>query len=155
MKIVDTALIGAIGATTALVGTTVVGGPAWALPADVTVTATAPSVADFNNIVQFLVATPASDEAKAANLEGGHSAVIVPRTVYSMGLFRAPRGSSSVSGPIARKGSRATLNLHARSAGRPDVNMPIDFVYQGNWKLASSSLCKGVKTVGLPIYCNA
>ena len=53
-----------------------------------------------------------------------------------------------MTGPIVRKGNVATVNLYARSAGRPDVNMPIDFVYQGNWKLASSSMCKGVKTVG-------
>ncbi len=147
-------LLAVLAALTALVGATAAG-PALALPADFTVTAQNPTVADFNNIVTFLVATPASDAAKARNVEGGESAVVVPRTVYNLGLFRAPRGSSTVTGPIVRKGNVATVNLHARSPGRPDVNMPIDFVYQGNWKLASSSMCKGVKTVGLPIYCNA
>ena len=147
-------LLAVLAALTALVGATAAG-PASALPADFTVTTQNPTVADFNNIVAFLVATPASDAAKARNVEGGEIAVVVPRTVYNLGLFRAPRGSSTVTGPIVRKGNVATVNLHARSAGRPDVNMPIDFVYQGNWKLASSSMCKGVKTVGLPIYCNA
>lgn len=34
--------------------------------------------------------------------------------------------------------------------------MKVDFVREGgNWKLASSSMCEGVKAVGLPIFCNA
>lgn len=32
--------------------------------------------------------------------------------------------------------------------------MTIEFKKQGNWKLAASSLCQGVKAVGLNIYCN-
>ena len=155
MRFLHTTLITGVAALTALVGGATIGGTAAALPANFTVSAANPSVADFNSIVQFLVATPASDTAKAANIEGGESAVVVPRTVYNLGLFRAPKGSAGVSGPIVRTDSRATLKMHARSAGRPDISMPIDFVYQGNWKLASSSMCQGVKTVGLPIYCNA
>ncbi|MFT4200572.1 hypothetical protein [Gordonia sp. (in: high G+C Gram-positive bacteria)] len=149
------AFIAAVAASTALVGTVGITSEASALPANFKVTKANPSVGDLNNIVTFLVATPASDEAKAANVEGGRDAVVVPRTVYNLGLFRAPRGSANVTGPIKRKGNRATVDMHARSAGRPDINMPIDFVYQGNWKLAANSMCKGVKTVGLPIYCNA
>lgn len=155
MKTIRTAMITLAVAGAASVGVSAVAGPASALPANFTVTTKNPTAGDLNNIVHFLVATPASDDAKAANVEGGHNAVVVPRTVYNLGLFRAPKGSAGVSGPITRKGNRATIEMHARSAGRPDINMPIDFVYQGNWKLASSSMCKGVKTVGLPIYCNA
>ncbi|MFT3898981.1 MAG: hypothetical protein QM728_01875 [Gordonia sp. (in: high G+C Gram-positive bacteria)] len=151
-----TALIATVAASTALVGTVGMNTEASALPANFKVTKANPSAQDLDNIVKFLVATNASDQAKAANVEGGQSAVVVPRTVYQQGLFRAPRGSSKVTGPVTRKGTtRVTANLHARSAGRPDINMPIDFVYQGNWKLAANSMCKGVKTVGLPIYCNA
>lgn len=130
--------------------------PAAPLPADFTVTADEPTVAQLNDLVYFLVATPASDEAKARNLEGGQGAVVVPQTVYRVGFFRAPRGGSQVSGPLERDGNRITARLHASSAGIPDVAMPIVFVHQdGNWRLSSDSLCQGVRTLGLPIFCNA
>ncbi len=130
--------------------------PASTLPADYAVTAADPSLADLNNIVYFITATPASDEAKARNIEAGMGGVIVPKTVYNLGLFRAPRGWSRVTGPMQRSGDSITVQLHAFSAGMPGVDMPITFVRQdGVWKLASSSLCAGVRTVGLPIYCNA
>ena len=57
---------------------------------------------------------------------------------------------------MERNGDTITVQLHSFSAGIPDISMPINFVYKdGNWRLASSSMCQGVKTVGLPIYCNA
>ncbi|GAB09634.1 hypothetical protein GOARA_044_00080 [Gordonia araii NBRC 100433] len=155
MKIARSALVALLATVTALLGATVVASPASALPANFKVTTKNPSVADLGNIVKFLVETPASDEAKAANVEGGMNAVVVPRTVYNLGLFRAPRGWNKVSGPLARKSpTRVQVHLTSASVGRPTINMPIDFVYQGNWKLAASSMCQGVKTVGLPIYCN-
>lgn len=124
-------------------------------PANFTVTTANPSVQDFGDIVSFLVETPASDAAKAANLEGGMNAVIVPKTVYGLGLFRAPKGWNEVTGPVARNGNTATVNLRSGSAGRPTIATKIEFKYiGGNWKLASNSLCHGVKTVGLNIYCN-
>lgn len=131
--------------------------PAAPLPADFTVTADEPTVAQLNDLVYFLVATPAADEAKARNLEGGQGAVVVPQTVYRVGFFRAPRGGSQVSGPLERDGDRITARLHVSSAGIPDVAMPIVFVRQGgNWRLSSDSLCQGVRTLlGLPIFCNA
>lgn len=131
--------------------------PAIAAPgAGFRVTSENPTAAELNDLVQFIVTTPASDADKAANVEGGMSSVVVPRTVYTLGLFRAPRGSSEVTGPLARNGNRVTGNLTASSVGIPTVRMKVDFVREGgNWKLASSSMCEGVKAVGLPIFCNA
>ena len=54
------------------------------------------------------------------------------------------------------RSERITARLHASSAGIPDVAMPIVFVRRdGNWRLSSDSLCQGVRTLGLPIFCNA
>lgn len=131
--------------------------PAFAAPgAGFRVTSANPTAAELNDLVQFIVATPASDADKAANVQGGMSSVVVPRTVYTLGLFRAPRGSSEVTGPLARNGNTVTGNLTASSVGIPTVRMKVNFVREGgNWKLASSSMCEGVKAVGLPIFCNA
>ncbi len=131
--------------------------PALAAPgAGFRVTSEKPTAAELNDLVQFIVATPASDADKAANVQGGMSSVVVPRTVYTLGLFRAPRGSSRVTGPITGSGDRVTGDLTANSVGIPTVRMKVDFVREGgNWKLASSSMCEGVKAVGLPIFCNA
>lgn len=126
------------------------------LPANFTVTTDDPSVQDLQNIVTFLVATPASDGAKAANVEGGQAAVVVPKTVYSLGLFRAPLGWHKVSGPLQRDGDRITAQLTSGSVGRPTIALPIVFKkIDGNWRLSAESLCRGVQTVGLNIYCNA
>ena len=115
-----------------------------------------PTVEELNGIVHTLVATPASDDEKAALLEAGHAGVVVPRTVYTMGLFRAPNGWFEITGPVTVTGNRATAHLNSGSVGRPSISLDINFVYvDGRWKLASSSMCQGVKTVGLPIYCNA
>ncbi|MGB3303180.1 MAG: hypothetical protein WA934_01600 [Gordonia sp. (in: high G+C Gram-positive bacteria)] len=125
------------------------------LGANFTVTAVRPTLTDLGNIVKFLVETQASDEAKAANVEGGMAAVVVPRTVYSLGLFRAPLGWNKVTGPLVQQGSSVTATLNSGSAGRPTIRMTIEFKkIDGNWRLAASSLCQGVKAVGLNIYCN-
>ena len=129
--------------------------PATPLPADYAVTSKNPTIEELNGIVHFLTATDAPDSAKTRNIEAP-DAVVVPKTVSRIGLFRAPRGGSTVSGPIRRDGNRITVHLDAHSAGIPTVSMPITFVYKdGNWRLASSSMCAGVRTLGLPIYCNA
>ena len=129
--------------------------PSTPLPADYVVTSKNPTIEELNGIVHFLTATDASDSAKTRNIEAP-DAVVVPKTVSRIGLFRAPRGGSTVSGPIKRDGNRITVHLDAHSAGIPTVSMPITFVYKdGNWRLASSSMCAGVRTLGLPIYCNA
>lgn len=119
------------------------------------VTVDRPTLADLYSIVRFLVETPASDQAKAANVEGGMAAVVVPRTVYSLGLFRAPLGWNKITGPLVQNGNSVTATLNSGSAGRPTIRMTIEFKkLDGNWKLAASSLCQGVKAVGLNIYCN-
>ncbi|MFW0789261.1 hypothetical protein [Gordonia sp. CPCC 205333] len=142
----------------AVAGTALITTPAQAksFPANFKVTAANPSLGDLNDIVEFLVETPASDQAKAANVEGGMNSVVVPRTVYQLGLFRAPRGWNEVTGPLVQKGNSVTATLNSGSAGRPTIRMTIEFKrLDGNWKLAASSLCRGVKTVGLNIYCNS
>ncbi|CAM3056467.1 hypothetical protein [Skermania piniformis] len=126
------------------------------LPPNFTVTTDQPSLDDLDAIVEFLVETPASDEAKAANVEGGMDAVIVPKTVYALGLFRAPQGWNEMTGPLVQDGNRVTATLNSFSAGRPEIRMTIEFKkLAGNWKLSADSFCAGVKTVGLDIYCNA
>ncbi|AZA10731.1 hypothetical protein [Corynebacterium gerontici] len=130
--------------------------PATPLPANFRVTNPNPSLDELNAIIHFLVATPASDEAKAANLEGGRAAVMIPQTVYRLGLFRAPLGWKEVTGPLELGQDRAVATLISESAGRPGVHTRIQFVYRdGNWRLANASICEGVRTVGLPLECPA
>lgn len=114
-----------------------------------------PTPEELSEIVYFLTATDAPDEEKKRYLEA-EDAIIVPQTVSRTGIFRAPRGGSEVTGPVTREGDTVTAQLHSWSQGIPDVNIPIQFIYRdGTWRLASSSICLGVQTVGLPIYCNA
>lgn len=130
--------------------------PSSPLPADYAVTTPNPTIDQLNGIVYSLIAMPSDDAAKARNLEAGAAGTVVPNTVYNLGIFRAPRGWFRLTGPVQPQDGRITVQLHTFSAGMPGVDMPVDFVYQGgNWKLSSSSLCAGVKAVGLPIYCNA
>ncbi|AGP31920.1 hypothetical protein [Corynebacterium terpenotabidum] len=120
-----------------------------------TTTVPTPTASELGEIVHLLTATDASDEEKSRYIEAS-DALIVPQTVSRIGLFRAPRGGSEVTGPVERDGDTVTAQLHAWSQGIPDVSMPIQFVYRdGTWRLSSSSICSGVRTVGLPIYCNA
>ncbi len=129
-------------------------GAASAAPGDFLITSDVPSLAELNAQVEFLVETSASDQAKAANLEAGMNAVVVPRTVYNLGLFRAPLGSNEVTGPETHNGDEHTAMLHSNSAGRPGIVMQVTWKrVDGAWKMASKSLCEGVKTVGLPIPC--
>lgn len=130
--------------------------PAQPLPANFTVTSADPTLDELNAIIHFLVATSASDEAKARNLEAGEKAVIVPQTVYRMGLFRAPNGWKRLSGPVHGGDGVRTASLEASSVGRPTVHVNVTFVFTGgNWRLADSSVCEGVRAVGLPLHCNA
>lgn len=114
-----------------------------------------PSADELTGIVHLLTATDADDAEKSRYLEA-EDAIVVPQTVSRIGLFRAPRGGSEVTGPVTREGDTATAQLHAWSQGIPDVSMQITFVRRdGTWRLSSSSVCSGVRTIGLPIYCNA
>lgn len=128
--------------------------PPGPLPADFAVTTDDPTLDDLNAIVHLLVATPADDTAKARNLEAGMGGVVVPRTVYNLGIFRAPQGWKRITGPVERNGDTITATLHSESAGRPSINTRVVFVkHDGNWKLSTQSVCQGVRTVGLPISC--
>lgn len=138
-----------------LAGTALLSVPAAsAEPGEFRITSEVPSLEELNAQIRFLVATAASDEAKAANLEGGMDAVVVPRTVYRLGLFRAPLGSSEVTGPETHTATEHTAMLRTSSPGRPALAMEVTWKrIHGTWKLANSSLCAGVQAVGLSIPC--
>lgn len=128
--------------------------PPGPLPADFAVTTAEPTLDDLNAIVHLLVATPADDAAKARNLEAGTGGVVVPQTVYKLGIFRAPQGWKRITGPVERAGDSITATLNSESAGRPSITTRVVFVQRdGVWKLSTRSVCEGVRTVGLPIAC--
>ncbi|MBF6357620.1 hypothetical protein IU449_24250 [Nocardia higoensis] len=55
----------------------------WSTLGTSSITSEVPTLDQLEQQVYFLTATPASDEATAANPEGGMNAVVVPRTVYN------------------------------------------------------------------------
>ncbi|WP_067863620.1 hypothetical protein [Nocardia shimofusensis] len=149
--------LGTVGTALAAVSAAMIAcaSSATADPGSFSITSEVPTLDQLEQQVHFLTATPASDEAKAANLEGGMNAVVVPRTVYNLGLFREPLGWSEVTGPQTHEGDVHTAILHSNSAGRPAITMKVTWKrVDGAWKLANSSLCDGVQAVGLPIACD-
>lgn len=119
------------------------------------ITSPVPTLEELSAQIALLVATPAPDHVKAAQLEGGSRAVIVPKMVYRIGFFRAPRGSSVVTGPETHEDGRHTAVINANRQGSPTILVEAEWRYiDGRWKLASKSLCNGIKTLGLPIPCN-
>ncbi|MCV7279809.1 hypothetical protein H7J88_09110 [Mycolicibacterium flavescens] len=119
------------------------------------ITSEVPSLAELDAQIRLLVGTPAPDSVKAAQLEGGSRAVVVPKMVYRIGFFRPPRGSSVVTGPETHDGDRHTAVINASRQGAPTVQVEAEWRrIDGRWKLASKSLCNGIKTLGLPIPCN-
>jgi len=126
-----------------------------AAPGDFLITREVPTLADLNAQVKFLIETPASDEAKAANMEGGMRAVVVARTLYNIGLYRAPRGSNEVTGPETQNSNVHTAMLRSKTAGQPDLVARVVWKrIDGVWKLSNSSVCEGVKAVGLAMGCD-
>lgn len=122
---------------------------------DFAITSEVPTLAELDAQIRLLVATPAPDAVKAAQLEGGSRAVVVPKMIYRIGFFRPPRGSSMVTGPETHEPTRHTAVINASRQGAPTVQVTAEWRrIDGRWKLASRSLCNGVKTVGLPIPCN-
>jgi hypothetical protein len=92
---------------------------------------------------------------KAAQLEGGERAVTVPKMIYRIGFFRPPKGSSVVTGPETHDPERHTAVINASRQGAPTVQVVAEWRrIDGRWKLASKSLCNGIKTIGKPIPCN-
>ncbi|MFV9633627.1 hypothetical protein [Mycobacterium neumannii] len=119
------------------------------------ITSEVPTLAELDAQIRLLVGTPAPDAVKAAQLEGGERAVVVPKMVYRIGFFRPPRGSSAVTGPETHDGDRHTAIINASRQGAPTVRVQAEWRrIDGQWKLASKSLCNGIKTLGLPIPCN-
>ncbi len=95
------------------------------------------------------------DWEKAAQLEGGTRAVVVPKMIYRLGLFRAPRGSSAGTGPETHEGSRHTAVINVSPQGSPTVQVIAEWRFtDGQWKLANKSLCSGITTLSLPIPCS-
>lgn len=119
------------------------------------ITSEIPTLAELDAQIRLLVATPAPDQVKAAQLEGGSRAVVVPKMVYRIGFFRPPRGSSVVTGPETHDADTHTAVINATRQGSPTIQVPAEWRrIDGQWKLASRSLCNGIKTLGLPIPCN-
>lgn len=122
---------------------------------DFAITSPVPTLDELAAQIHLLVATPAPEAVKAAQLEGGSRAVIVPKMIYRLGFFRPPRGSSTVTGPETHEDGRHTAVINASRQGAPTVEVVAEWRYlDGRWKLANKSLCNGVSTLGLPIPCN-
>lgn len=143
-------------AVAVLIGAVVPAAQASANPIeDFAITSEVPSLAELDEQIRLLVGTPAPDWVKAAQLEGGDRAVIVPKMVYRIGFFRPPRGSSTVTGPETHEADRHTAVINASRQGAPTVQINAEWRrIDGRWKLASKSLCNGIKTIGLPFPCN-
>ncbi|MFG1791210.1 hypothetical protein [Nocardia sp. NPDC049149] len=139
----------------AVAGASVVNAPLASAADDFLITKEVPTVDDLDAQVAFLIEQPGSDEAKAANMEGGMRAVVVARTLYNTGLFRAPIGSNDITGPETHDGNVHTAMLRSKSAGRPDLVARVVWKrIDGAWKLSNSSVCEGVKAVGLAMGCD-
>lgn len=145
----------AIAATTVLAGVVPVAHAQPGFDQDFAISSEVPSLAELDAQIRLLVATPAPDWVKAAQLEGGERAVVVPKMVYRVGFFRPPRGSSVVTGPETHEADRHTAVINANRQGAPTIQVTAEWRrIDGRWKLASKSLCNGIKTLGLPIPCN-
>lgn len=126
-----------------------------AAPDGFAITSEVPTLAELDAQIRLLVGTPAPDAEKAAQLEGGERAVVVPKMVYRIGFFRPPRGTSLVTGPETHDGDTHTAVINASRQGAPTVQIDAEWRrIDGRWKLASKSLCSGITTLGLPIPCN-
>lgn len=132
-------------------------GPAAIAQADpgFAITSEIPALEELDAQIKLLVASPAPDDVKAAQLEGGSRAVVVPKMVYRIGFFRPPRGSSAVTGPETHDGDTHTAVINASRQGSPTVQVTAEWRrIDGQWKLANKSLCNGISALGLPIPCN-
>ncbi|MFF3223082.1 hypothetical protein ACFYV7_09820 [Nocardia suismassiliense] len=136
-------------------GAAVVNAPvASAAPGDL-ITADVPTVDQLDDQVAFLIELPGSDEAKAAHMEGGTRAVVVARTLYNIGWYRAPQGSNTITGPETHEGDVHTAMLRSKSVGKPDLVARVVWKrIDGAWKLSNSSVCEGVRAVGLAMGCD-
>lgn len=144
-----------VSVTVVTSGVSIVNAPiAAAAPGDL-ITSDVPTLQELDDQLAFLIELPGSDEAKAAHMEGGMRAVVVARTLYNIGWYRAPRGSNELSGPETHDGNVHTAMLRSKSAGQPDLVARVVWKrLDGVWKLSNSSVCEGVKAVGLAMGCD-
>src|SRR5699024_4706526 len=78
-------------------------------------------------------------------------ALCPPSLHDALPIFRAPQGWKRITGPVERSGDELTATLHSESAGRPSITTRVAFVYRdGNWKLATRSVCEGVRPSACP-----
>ncbi|WP_107658774.1 hypothetical protein [Nocardia suismassiliense] len=136
-------------------GAAVVNAPiASAAPGEL-ITAEVPTVGQLDDQVAFLIELPGSDAAKADHMEGGMGAVVVARTLYNLGWYRAPLGSNEITGPETHNGDVHTAWLRSKSVGKPDLVAEVTWKRIGGvWKLSNNSVCTGVQAVGLATGCN-
>ncbi|MFI9503775.1 hypothetical protein [Nocardia sp. NPDC052566] len=126
-----------------------------AVPDNFLITDDVPTLDQLNDQVDLLIEQPSSDEAKAANMEGGMRAIVVAKTLYNLGWYRAPRGSNDITGPETHDGNVHTAMLRSKSAGQPDLVARVVWKrIDGVWKLSNSSVCEGIKAVGLALACD-
>ena len=95
------------------------------------------------------------DAVKAAPLEGGSRAVIVPKMIYRIGCFRPAAGLDMVTGPETHEPDRHTAVINASRQVRQQ---------SGHRRMAADrravetgeqiAVQRSVKTIGLPIPCN-
>ncbi|MFE9575415.1 hypothetical protein ACFYO1_03445 [Nocardia sp. NPDC006044] len=139
----------------AVTGTSVANAPVAAATGELPITSEVPTLDELNDQIDFLIELPGSDEAKAAQMEGGMRAVVVARTLYNLGWYRAPLGSNDITGPETHNGNVHTAKLISKSVGKPTLQATVVWKrIDGAWKLSNSSVCEGVRAVGLPMGCD-
>lgn len=125
------------------------------VPADgFTVTSAEPTVEELDSLVQFLVTTDASDEAKAQSLENGMLGVGIPQFLAGLGVGDDPQGEARVVGPLERSGDSITATLEYTAEGQTRLNTPVVFTNSGGvWKLSATSVCAAAEGSGAPVGC--
>lgn len=129
--------------------------PSTDVPADgFTVTSAEPTVEELDSLVQFLVTTDASDEAKAQSLENGMLGVGIPQFLAGLGVGDDPQGKARVVGPLERSGDSITATLEYTAEGQTRLSTPVVFTNSGGvWKLSATSVCAAAEGSGAPVGC--
>ncbi|ANI93731.1 hypothetical protein [Dietzia timorensis] len=129
--------------------------PSTDVPAEgFTVTSAEPTVEELDSLVQFLVTTDASDEAKAQSLENGMLGVGIPQFLAGLGVGDDPQGEARVVGPLERSGDSITATLEYTAEGQTRLSTPVVFTNSGGvWKLSATSVCAAAEGSGAPVGC--
>ena len=125
------------------------------MPADgYTVTSPEPTVEELDSLVQFLLTTAASDEAKAQSLDNGMLGVGIPQLLAGLGVGDDPTGEARVLGPLERSGDSITATLEYTAEGQTRLSTPVVFTHSdGAWKLSATSVCAAAEGAGAPVGC--